>query len=46
MSWRTTIDRLSNAGALVLWLLLTAFVGAGVVLVGVVLTRWVLTSLA
>jgi len=46
VSWRTTIDRVSNVGGLALWLVLTAFVGAGVVLVGVVLARWVLTALA
>ena len=40
MNWRQVIDRGSRVGGSALWLVLTGFIGLGVVLVGViVLTR-------
>ena len=36
MNWRQVIDRGSRVGGLALWLVLTGFIGLGVVLVGVI----------
>jgi TRAP-type mannitol/chloroaromatic compound transport system permease small subunit len=45
MAWREGVDKASNAGGLLLWLVLTLFVGAGVLLglSGVVV--WLLRAL-
>ena len=40
MSWRRAVDRGSHIGGLALWLVLTGFVGLGVLVVGVTVLTW------
>ena len=45
MSWRQAVNKGSNAGGFMLWLVLTLFVGAGVLLVVGGVVAWFLRAL-